>query len=382
MAALRTFFLVSSASLFLAVASNSPESSGCVAFENIAARKGTRCGNDGNPCTMVDCSSGVDKYINRPDNTPCTLRKNNGLCSAGQCKLACAGDPSTCKCTVDAHCPSATACKKWKCDIEAGLCEGTPFQNDDMLKAEEEDGDCRKAVCNAQGAMERIPDDTDPKPADEECKLKTCSNGLSMATDVIFGTACSTGVCDGKGTCVDCLSRVDWNVCGGVNCPVRVCLGETCEPGAPDECSSGHCADGFCCNEACTGECMSCELAGSKGTCKNVPYYDDDPQYAAGAEQCEASQGLTCNGEGKCLGMITRSCAVGTQCISSMCESSVCLGAAGEPCNKNSACESGICSTHCKGLKYDVCYNDSDCDSGVCNMDCNDGVCSERGLCG
>ncbi|MCA9620898.1 MAG: hypothetical protein KC731_17875 [Myxococcales bacterium] len=45
--------------------------------------------------------------------------------------------------------------------------------------------------------------------------------------------------------------------------------GETCTIAA--ECASGHCIEGVCCNDACIGDCYSCALTGTVGTCTPVP---------------------------------------------------------------------------------------------------------------
>jgi hypothetical protein len=37
------------------------------------------------------------------------------------------------------------------------------------------------------------------------------------------------------------------------------------------ECASGHCSDDVCCDVDCAGACRSCRLAGSEGSCRNIP---------------------------------------------------------------------------------------------------------------
>jgi len=46
-------------------------------------------------------------------------------------------------------------------------------------------------------------------------------------------------------------------------------LGETCN--LDDDCSMGHCVNGVCCNTVCEGTCNRCNVAGSIGTCIEVP---------------------------------------------------------------------------------------------------------------
>jgi hypothetical protein len=36
---------------------------------------------------------------------------------------------------------------------------------------------------------------------------------------------------------------------------------------ATTQCCSGFCRDGYCCNSGCSGQCNSCNVAGSQGTC-------------------------------------------------------------------------------------------------------------------
>jgi hypothetical protein len=49
------------------------------------------------------------------------------------------------------------------------------------------------------------------------------------------------------------------------------------------ECGSGFCTDGVCCNERCNDTCVSCNQAGSKGTCKEYAA-DTDPELECAAK--------------------------------------------------------------------------------------------------
>lgn len=202
---------------------------------------------------------------------------------------------------------------------------------------------------------------------------------MTMASGL--GAACVGGVCDANGKCVDCLSATDWTTCGGASCLVKRCQGQACTAGA--ECGTGKCVDNHCCNEDCTGECMSCAVAGSEGTCTNVPYYLEDPIYKHPITmvdtKCDiAMKSSKCDGNGVCLKIIEKICNEGADCLSGSCFIQMgamtgnCLGAAGEPCSDNSLCVSGACDQVCKGQKDAPCHANSDCQSSKCTA----GLCT------
>lgn len=86
-----------------------------------------------------------------------------------------------------------------------------------------------------------------------------CASG-NCVDKVCCDSAC-TGTCmacDGTGTVGTCTSVP---ACGQGLQP----LGSTCT--SPAGCASGYCVGGVCCNTACSGTCMSCNAAGTTGTC-------------------------------------------------------------------------------------------------------------------
>ena len=71
-------------------------------------------------------------------------------------------------------------------------------------------------------------------------------------------------------------------------------IGATC--GAPGECRSGRCFDGVCCLSDCSGLCQSCAIAGTVGTCVNVPV-GSDPR-----DDCPDDGIAGCGRRGSCDG--------------------------------------------------------------------------------
>ena len=322
--------------------------------------------DDGNSCTIAQCVGSSVVHVATDDGTLCARGENPGRCNAGSCKLDCEGNPESCKCTGDTECPVSNACVTWACtskqcarsdkpdmtpvdtadpnDCKKTVCiSGAPqVVNDENDTLADVLGDCKKPTCvNMMPSTEAL--DTD-EPQDDECTDWSCSNGEKTNKDAAVGAVCATGVCSAAGQCVDCLTKFDWDQCGGPACPVKPCNGEACSGGL--ECKSGACADGVCCNEACGEVCKSCNVAGTEGVCSNIPYYQED-FYSGAGMTCElAIAGAVCDGDGKCLKTSGTACTMHSQCISNMCNSNTvkCLGATGEGCSANAECVSGMCS--------------------------------------
>ncbi|MBP9113406.1 MAG: hypothetical protein KBF88_11405 [Polyangiaceae bacterium] len=252
-------------------------------------------------CVALGCSSA--------DNpTPPSGQADSG---SSTCASDDACDPGPCK---------ATVCIQGFCTKNVAL-DGSPVPTQVA-------GDCQRVVCNADATTRSIADDSDLPPV-QECATVTCEGGLLKSVPAAAGKAClSKGVCDGAGRCVE-----------GV--------GQDCAKG--ESCPTGFCVDGVCCNEACAGECRTCTLAGARGICANVPYYQEDPMFvpAGGGVPltCDtAIAGARCDGNGVCKKTVGSPCTVTTKCMSGMCSGMKCLGAKGEICNGNSQCASNSCS--------------------------------------
>jgi len=130
---------------------------------------------------------------------------------------------------------------------------------------------------------------------------------------------------------------------------------------AHHECASVYCVEQVCCATAsCPLACTSCAVAGSLGSCSNIPagQADNNPTgTCAGAKACD--------GAGVCRMANGQPCTAPSQCGSGHCVDGVCCDTActatskscvipgslgqcidvpnGQPCTKGSFCGSGIC---------------------------------------
>lgn len=305
-------------------------------------------GGGGSPCAVPgDCPTPTEK---------CRIPTcNGGVCGVADEMDGKEVEPgTTCKTTVcmagaptDQFAPAGTACTE-----DGGtVCDGA--------------GECVGCATNAD-----CMDPTKPWCAPEKtCMEIDCMNGVKDGpeTDVDCGglcppcekgkgcletTDCAAGVCEAsdgiccdmacdqtcqscklpgmEGTCIYIQQGQDpedecpgTQVCDGNTICVKL-VGETCSMEA--ECLSGNCVDGVCCNLACNGVCQACNLAGSEGTCTNVPLGEDPSDECAdgactGAATCQKANGGTCNnatqcGSGFCVDGVCCDTACDTKCVS------------------------------------------------------------------
>lgn len=145
--------------------------------------------------------------------------------------------------------------------------------------------------------------------------------------------------------------------------------GVSCKAGS--ECETGLCVEGVCCDGECDGQCESCALIGSLGTCRLVK---GDP--APGKLACDGTGAC----KGKCDGNNGKACAYPggtTTCRAASCKEGRATPAAGcdglGACTTpdENACPSNLCSSD--GSK---CQDN--CESGNCGEDM---YCSKTGAC-
>ncbi len=218
-------------------------------------------------------------------------KSNGAMCAASaECASGFCADGVCCDGLCDGLCQACTAAKTGGAD---GVCGGVMANTDP-------DTECAASLdCNGAGACEpKLVSGTACTVA-AECQSSQCVDG------VCCNTACG-------GVCSACTMALKGNGADGVCGPIQVntdpqnecagalsCTGSaSCQkgPGAAcataSECASNFCVDGVCCNTACGALCQACNLAGSLGTCTNIPNGQDP------ANECAANK--VCTGNGTC----------------------------------------------------------------------------------
>lgn len=279
---------------------------------------------DGKPCTKDVCMAGVPS--NPPEGAGTQCGGGDTCNGAGVCLK-----PDGVSCSV------ATDCQSGFC-VEGYCCKSACGQK------------CK--ACNVPGFLgicSTVPagyaDDTCPAPqsCDGSGGASACVMKLPMGSSCSLSSQCGSGLCvDGAccssactGTCQSCNVAGNVGTCSFV--PVNIedapnCMGtascdgngsckkkngEACAAGG--ECVSAQCIDNVCCGSACLGTCQACNVAGSMGTCVNVPMGQEDPVAAT------ACTGVySCNGAGACLLDPGQPCTLNTECASNNCLAMLC----------------------------------------------------------
>ena len=286
---------------------------------------------NGDGCTAT-CTIQAGYYCTGAPSVCTTVCGDGIVAGAEQCDdgnvLSGDGCSSTCQsegCVSASQCPGVdTECMTRTC--VGGVC-GFTFAPFGTVTASQTSGDCQKKVCDGAGGIASVADNTDLPNDGNQCTTDVCTAGVPSITAAPSGTPCSQNggtVCDGTGTCVECLS--DANCASGFYCSSGTCVakksnGVVCVGG--NQCASGNCTDGVCCNSVCGGLCQACNLTGSVGTCANIPLGNDPANECAG----------NCNGAGGCTLANGAVCSNNSQCTSGNCVDGVCC---------NTAC-AGLC---------------------------------------
>lgn len=239
---------------------------------------------------------------------------------------------------------------------------------------------------------------TCPAPT-TSCQTAACNAGLCGFSNAAQGEACTDGggrVCDGFGTCVECVTNADCP--GAQQCMNLMCVGGACadlvQNGTETDVDCGGscppCANGMGCNGA--GDCTSgfCNQ-GTCNACTGDPDCGSTGYCNAGVCVAKKANGAACAGAGEC----TSGFCVDGACCDTAC-SGVCAGCLatltggtdgtcasiplgqdpqtecmmGQVCQGNGTC--GTCSVSVPplgGMCPAVC--DGGCANGVCTIACN-----------
>jgi hypothetical protein len=273
---------------------------------------------DGNVCTTDECSSGT------PSHRPVA----SGTACGGS--LVCDGAANCVECLTATSCPGTDtecqtrSCVQGECGI-SNVAAGT-------LIAAQVPRDCKKNVCNGQGASGSVNDDLDLPVDGNACTQDVCTAGMPSNPFVTAGNSCGANtICDGQGACVTCLTA---SSCPGTDteCRTRTCVNGACGvSNAPagmllttqtaGDCKRAQCdgsglsmvvtddADAPVDGNSCTGDVCTA----------GVP---SNPNLASGSA-CGTNQ--VCNGQGACVGCVTAAnCGTDTACRTFTCNNGQC----------------------------------------------------------
>ncbi len=314
---------------------------------------------DSNPCTNDVCTSGVPSHPPASTGTVCGVAQT------------CDGAGSCTGCVTAATCPGTdTECQTRTCS--ANVC-GFSFAAAGTATAAQTAGDCKKNTCNGAGSIVNGIDNSDVPVDSNACTSDVCTAGSPSNPPTASGTTCAQNggtVCNGGGTCVQCLTAA---TCPGVDTDCKV---RTCALGA---CGFANTAGGTVTSSQTTGDCKEnqCDGAGnSTVVIKNTDVPADDgnqctgeictagtpshPPSASGTV-CSQMSGAVCNGASVCV-----ECVVNANCASGVCTGNVCQAATCADGVKNGTETGTDCGGTCASCLGAACTIDSNCASGGC----------------
>ena len=225
--------------------------------------------------------AGVGCFVSKGE--ACTTDGDCGhgdVCTAGACKPK--------PCTADSDCSKgASACETTKCLATACVVtftpKGTPLPDDKK-------GDCQRPACDGKGGTIQVPYPTDVPASTNACLDEACTSaGKPTQSPKAAETTCAlssgNGVCDGTGTCVECVEASDCAGLTGAYCQENACA--SCSDGKQDgdeagvDCGGTHClkCNGDTCSQSADCASNACTVGSSGGKCgwpANVPCMQDD----------------------------------------------------------------------------------------------------------
>lgn len=252
---------------------------------------------DGDDCTADVCNEGVASNPRHEVGTACGATPGRTCDDAG----ACVGCLAAADCGVDTVCGSV-ACV-------ASTCVATPADQGTPLPLQVP-GDCRRAVCDGEGAAGYLDDPRDVLDDGQECTVDLCAAGQPSNAPKKDGEPCAAGECNALGQCTGCTTGADCGTdttCRSFGCADSVCLVVNVESGpAPAE----QQVDGDCRVLVCNGAGQPVAVAdgddlpaddGSgctaprclEGTARHDPLPLNTP--------CSVGGGSVCDGDGACV---------------------------------------------------------------------------------
>jgi len=295
----------------------------------------------------------------------------DGVC----CKTACTGTCVTCSAAgsvgtcipadvgTDPHNDCADQGKA-SCGTD-GVCDGTGACEKYVAGVACQSAGCTGSMLAFAGRCDGLG--TCDAPASQQCAPYVCGTGGQCKTTCSSDADCTTGTFCVSGSC-------------GLKPPGASC-------GADGDCKSTHCAQGVCCGTTCTGNCQSCAIAGSAGTCINVPAGQDPLSQCADQTAASCKTNGFCDGLGACqlypasTVCGTNSCASGVEAVAGKCDGAgTCQTGTTQACNAYVCDSTGVCKTTCTASTD--CATGYFCIGGSCTKKAGGATCSADSDCG
>ncbi len=335
---------------------------------------------------------------------------SDGAKNGSETDVDCGGSCAT-KCELGKACGANEDCKSTICSqnvcvqcIEANTCPGTDtdcqvrtcYGNSCGISnipantrlTMQTAGDCKARVCDGNGAISVVNDDTDVAVDGKQCTRDLCTAGSPSNPPVTAGTLCTESggkVCDGSGACVGCNAPAD---CGpNTDCRTYTCSNHVC--GVVNAPSTKPISDQV------AGDCKKVFCDGMGGVA--VPVADDSDKPDDDGRECTddvcmngtpshppvaantscANGTATCNAGkcGECDFPIDCSNTTDTACHHRTCTSHTC-GVFNEVAGTAPKQTAGDCHIiHCDG-SGNATEDVDDTDKPVDNNDCTSDICT------
>jgi hypothetical protein len=301
-----------------------PATCGGCGVANTCCCKPKTCAELGKSCGLL------------PDGCGGMVQCNDGLKSGTETDVDCGGSTCGTKCAQGKTCAANGDCATGFC-ADGVCCDGACGGACQSCNQANKVGQCSPLgagpdnnppnACSGtnicvNGTCKKLQGQ--PCAAGAECTTNQCTDGVCCNASC-SGICRSCNVAGSVGTCssvpagqqdpVATIPCIGTNACDGAQ-SCKKGNGQAC--GGGNECASSFCADGVCCNALCSGVCQGCNVAGSSGTCTNLPLYTNDNAPVCGGISS------TCDGMGACLKVNGQPCMQGAECASHTCTGGLC----------------------------------------------------------
>jgi stigma-specific protein Stig1 len=365
---------------------------------------GAPCDDTRACCDGLSCQAGVcaAPSCDPPDQLcdgSCT-NVSSDPDNCGACGSQCGGQESCCAgacfdeqtdlehcggCGVVCAAPDHAECAAAVCST--GAC-GFTFQAAGTPVAGQTAGDCQVRQCDGGDSIASNPDNGDLPVDGNPCTEDLCVAGTPSNPPTAAGTSCGTGlVCDGAGTCVQCVSPSECPAPGNAECAAATCTGNGCgfayeDAGTPvSQQTAGDCHVQVCDGAGNVADVIDdSDVPGDDNPCTDDVCVAGVPANPPVAAETSCGPDQVCDGQGGCVGCVTSgNCPAPTnpECAAAVCVASSCgfaYQAAGTPVAAQSAgdCLQSVCDG-AGGVVAAADDSDVPVDGVECTLDLCDG---------